>query len=293
MSKINFPIIFTHVPRSGGITLNSIFKAHFLKYKYFDFYVNESQGNVEKSMKEFEVLSPQQKKKLIFLTGHINWGIHEYYTNQCTYITLFRNPVTRIISYYNYVLKNSSHFLHNTIIQNNIKLKNLLEANISIEFDNMQVRQISGIKNIKCGNCEAYMLEKAIDNLDKYYPVFGINEMFDHSLLLFKKYFGFTEPFYRILNYSKVKEVKVISDEIVEIIKKTNYLDIKFYEYAKNKFDQIISNYDGIDYEVIDFQRKNNFIKEIRIGDFYYGLLYHRLLSGISYIIDNRTKKNA
>lgn len=291
MSKINYPVIFTHVPRSGGITLNSILRNNFPASRQFAFYITEHKGSGKKALSDFEALPDKEKKKLQLLTGHMDFGLHRYYDTPCTYLTLFRNPVSRILSYYTYIVKSDIHYLHNTVVRNRMQLKDILEAKISIEFDNAQVRQISGIQGVKCGQCTPAMLEKAKENLDKYYPIFGITEKFNESLVLLKKYFDFPAPYYTSLNKSKSKEPVKASDETVQAIKESNYLDMQFYEYARQKFSRMMENYgEGFEEQVHSFNRKNKTISKFRIGSYDYGVKAWQLYTKASVYRKHRSQ---
>ncbi|KQO31332.1 hypothetical protein ASF10_22095 [Flavobacterium sp. Leaf82] len=269
----NSSLIFTHVPRSGGITLNSILKNNFPSDKQYSFYIEEFQGSGEKSLNKFVSLPIEEKKKIILLNGHTNFGLHEFYDTPCTYTTLFRDPVTRIPSYYNYILKHNIHYLHNMVIKNRMTLKDVLDSKISIEFDNGQVRQISGFKDVKYGKCDSLMLEKAIENLEKHFPVFGLTEKFDESLMLFQKYFNFKSPYYTVLNESLIKNPSPPSQETIKYITDSNYLDVQFYEYALEKFKKLITDYgDNFENDLKNFTKKNDRLNNLKIGKKHFGV---------------------
>lgn len=268
MSNIHYPIIFTHVPRTGGTTLNKIFKNNFSTHDQFEFEINHN-GTAQDSLVLFDKMTAEDKERFLFLNGHINFGIHKYYNQSCTYTTLFRNPINRILSYYHLILIESKHFLHKTIIKNRINLTDLLTSKISIEFNNAQVRQLSG----ETGKCNEFTLEKAIENLEKFYPVFGLTERYDESLVLLSKYFNFLPPYYVLLNKGKNQNTFKVTEKIKQTIYETNQLDIKFYEYAVKKFQKLV-DLQGSDFnnDVDKFKKINNFLRKIEIGDLPIGI---------------------
>lgn len=273
MSKINYPIIFTHVPRSGGTTLNEIFKNNFPSDAQFEFEIEDYHGTTQESLKIFEKMSFEEKNKFLFLTGHINFGLHKYYENPCTYITFFRNPISRILSYYEIISKNPKHFLYRTVKDNNLSIESFLRLKLSTEFDNSQIRQISGIKGVRPGKCDEYMFEKAKENLEKFYPVFGLTEMYDESLLLLRKHLKLPNPYYILLNKGKNVIKNEIAQEIKEVIYETNALDMRFYEYALNKFNNSIKELgDVFQQEVIEFRKKNDMLRKIKVGNIPVGI---------------------
>src|SRR5436853_3070408 len=110
----NYPIIFTHIPRSGGTTLARILEQQYRSDEQFFFYVRQKGGNTDEALAEFAGLLDERRKKLKLLFGHTSYGIHAGYENY-TYITMLRNPVERAISYYYYIITQPGHYLHDMV----------------------------------------------------------------------------------------------------------------------------------------------------------------------------------
>lgn len=241
----NFPIIFTHLPRSGGTTLDSYMSKEYKNHEMFHFYVRKKAGNTSDAMAEFNALSQEQKKQLKLLVGHTSFGIHQHF-DRFTYITLFREPIERLVSYYFHILKNNEHYLHNITMTNRLKLNDLVCNAISTEFDNDQTRQLAGVKNVPFGQCTQEMLDTAKHNLMEYYKIFGITERFDESVMLFKNFFGWNLPFYIRLNTTARKQsVQDIPAKILDEVRKINHLDIQLYHFAREKFQELIAKQDN------------------------------------------------
>lgn len=235
------PIIFTHVPRSGGTTLVSVMSSRYPKKEQFLFYVREKSGNTDEALAAFSSMPAGQRKEMKLLQGHTSFGIHEGYSNY-TYVTLLRDPVERVISYYYYILKLPGHYLHNILIANKMKLEDFIGSGLSAELDNIQTRQISGIRTKGIEKCSREMLEIARHNLLNHYSIFGITERFDETLLWMKQYFGWRYPFYARLNTIVNKPARhQITPRALELIQQTNALDIELYDFAAKEFDRIIA----------------------------------------------------
>jgi hypothetical protein len=285
MNKINYPIIFTHVPRSGGITLNGIFKNNFPLSQQLEFEIADYYGTTQIPLALFDKMPQAEKDKFLFLTGHINFGLHEYYEQPCTYLTFFRNPISRIASYYGIISNNEKHYLYKTVNDNRLDINSFLKLKLSAEFDNAQVRQISGIKGVKPGKCNEEMLEKAIDNLEKYYPVFGLTDKYDESLLVLSKYYNFPTPYYSIQNQGRNSKDIKITQEVKDTIRETNHLDIKFHEYALRRFETLTAQYgESFNEDVIRFKKNNDLLKKLKIGNLSLGVMIR------NYYIRNKIK---
>lgn len=230
--------------------------------------MKEKATTVEKSLKDYYALADSERKKLKVITGHSSFGIHDLHDSY-SYITLFRNPVKRVVSYYYYILSNSDHYLHDILVKNQMKLHDFVTGKLSVELDNIQTRQLAGAKNIEFGQCDDELLAKAKANLDAFYPVFGITERFDESLILFKNYFGWTfPPFWSTVNASnKSGKDRKPAPEIENYIRQANRYDMELYQYALAKFDKLIAD-QGPDFktQVASFMRQNKFIQSLGNG---------------------------
>ncbi|MFA0962350.1 sulfotransferase family 2 domain-containing protein [Roseivirga sp. BDSF3-8] len=271
----NYPIIFTHVPRSGGTTLNSILKNIYPGKSHYTFYVQEKGGTVQKAIQDFKNLPSADKKQLKLLTGHTSFGIHEGIHEHPTYLTLLRDPVKRLISYYYYILGNDGHYLHQVLLRNRMALEEFLKGNLSTELDNIQVRQLSGDTHLRFGQCNEGTLEKAKANLDKWYPVFGITEKFDESLILFKEYFRWKSPYYIPLNtISYDKSQGDLANDTLHYILRLNQYDLALYEYASKRFNTMIQRIENFDQKLIRFQKANHTISKLGSKKRNYGLYF-------------------
>ncbi len=256
-------LIFIHIPRTGGVTLDTILERNYNLARMFSLY-NEEQ------VKEFKQLSEEKKQKIEFLNGHfMSCGIHEQLPNPCTYITVLREPVDRVVSHY-YFIKRSPHvYLHDRLTSENMSLKDFVSSEMTIESNNGQTRLIAGWKTapgIGIGKCPPEMLALAKENIDRHFAVVGFTEEFDKTLILLKQALGLRETFYAKRNQTKNrKAVDEIPQETLELIEKYNELDLELYNYAKAKFEEKIQSLgESFEKELREFQSLNE-----RFGSIY------------------------
>jgi hypothetical protein len=205
--EIDSIVIFLHIPKTGGGTLNQIIN--------------------------------RQNQKKIKIVGHRFFGVHKEFSKiNFTYITLLRNPVERVISLFFYCCNNSSIGTREWF--SNITLADFV-TNEEYDFckclhwvcstANLQTRMISG-------KVEAD-LEMAKNNLKNYFSVVGITERYDESLKVLQKKLG-----WEINGYSKVNvtsnrpALAEIPAEIIEIIKSKNEKDLELYQFANQLLDE-------------------------------------------------------
>jgi hypothetical protein len=256
-------VIFIHIPKAGGTTLQRIIEKQYqtnniftIKAKYF-----------YESIEEFKNLPEVRRREIRLLKGHMFFGLHKFLPMPCSYITILRNPIERIISHYYYVIQHPNHYLHQDVISHKMSLKDYVCSGISTELDNGQTRLLSGLEDpIDFGQCSVDILENAKNNLKYHFAVVGVLEKFNETLILMKKKFGWKLPLYIRANRTRSRpKSNTLSQETLKAITKYNQLDIQLYEYAEQLFEELIlGQNDDFNYELIKFSLSNMMYQKTR-----------------------------
>ena len=133
-------IIFTHIPRTGGKTIDNLLQNNF------------SNGM---TLYHRQYINPLiVRKEYDFIAGHIPYGIHKYFPdcNDFKYITFMRDPIERWISVFNKFSYDKGPFLYDRVRRRMYKdkLHNLLELCIDSDIHcNIMTKQISGMEKIQ------------------------------------------------------------------------------------------------------------------------------------------------
>lgn len=217
------PYLFIHIPKSGGTSLGRVAEL-------------AENGGGEKFIRFWHhPVKPEVIQEMLlhnFVFGHFKYGIHQHFKQNCTYMTMLRNPVDRVISHYYYHLKSETDRFHA------LAANNPIETWVTLSFDanNDHVQFISG----KHGIPSEKEFQQALRNLHQFGFV-GIYERFDESMVLLKYYAGFKNVFY---NYTKsvVGRPKMhdLTPEVIEKIKEYNKYDLLLYEEGKKIFENQI-----------------------------------------------------
>ena len=240
-------LIFLHIPKTAGTTLHQI-----IEKQYESTSILKIGINTQKCIDKFKNLPEKEREKFRVIKGHMAFGLHEFLPQPCTYITMLRDPIDRVISSYYYVLRAPVHYLHEyvtTTTSRQMSLKDFVCSGICTDLDNGQTRRLAGVsvgrlsgsQTVNFGESSTELLEKAKENLTNYFSVVGTLGKFDEFLLLAKQSFGWSNCYYARQNVTNKRPLKEqISEDTLETIEKYNQLDIQLYKFVQDTFQQHI-----------------------------------------------------
>jgi len=214
MNKISKPIVFVHVEKSGGITLNNML------HNYIPGYITPrpDYGKIftESDLEKVQRFYPL---KIIGIGGHRISSKLDYFPDQFCF-SFVREPIARLVSHYNWQL-------------NYMSIKRNLGSFIEDQyFQNFQTYRLTGCRDFK----EA---KQVIDNRIDFV---GLTESFNDSIKLLSYFIfdRFDKLDYEKLNITTVKNKSVILNEIdssiIRRMRELNSVDIDVYEYCKSIF---------------------------------------------------------
>lgn len=261
------PVIFLHIPKAAGTTLARIMGR---QYPGRALYAVDG-SRVSESIAEFKALPPEQRASVKAMIGHMPFGLHRHLPGSPVYITVLRDPVKRIVSHYRYARRTPEHYLHDTVCSENMSLEAYVASGISVELNNGQTRLLSGVRGadpstvndpadlIPFGQCSPELLERAKANLEEHFPVVGLTERFDETLILLKRVLGWQMPLYTSRNVAGGREQRApLSQETVAAMRQYNQLDIELYAYAARRFARAVhAAGPGFERELVSFKRLN------------------------------------
>lgn len=241
-------VIFTHIPKTAGTSLRHIIQSQFQPQQVFEFYHLKTQPpKVLKGIEKYNNLTANQKKAIKFVSGHVGFGLHEFLPRPCTYITVLRDPVERVVSYYYFLLRNQNNLVKNKSLSEFIQtyggVHNSMTCYLSGLTLKVQLRDPS--IELKSQQFAQETLEIAKANLKQHFQLVGLVERFDETCILLRKILGWNlASFYVKKNVAKHGNlIENLPQDTLNLIQKFNELDIQLYAYAQEIFAEMINQY--------------------------------------------------
>ena len=255
MTNNSETIIFLHIPKTAGTTLNQVLQQQYpLGEIYF------LGANAQASIAEYKMMDNAPKAAFRVVSGHTAYGFHEFVPDTATYFTLLRDPVERVVSFYHYVKNSEQHYLNRTVVDEFSGIGAFVSSGITKMVDNGQTRLLSGAwLEPDFGHMEIEHYEQARANLDRDFTVVGLTEEFDSSLLLLQQAFGWQHINYVSRNVGEVeRRQRLLAPEEKVVLEQFNRYDIALYAYAQRLFERQVTQL-GPDYPYLlsELQRKN------------------------------------
>lgn len=189
--------IFYHIPKTGGTTIETLFKA-----QKQDFIRLDNIYDIQKFVDQLGIYNSTN----YLISGHISLGIHEYFPKnlESAYFGIFREPVERIISHYFYD-----------------KSINAIDVNMTF-IDFVKIH-----KNFYLSFLYAKDAQEASEFVKNNYLFYGLTKEMSQFIGLTRKYFSFDTSF--VANRNINKKSSFLSDDEIEECKQIIAEDIKFY----------------------------------------------------------------
>lgn len=225
-------LIFLHIPKTGGSTLNKILEQQYARSASLILH--------QPKIDSFRTLSDAERSKYRLIQGHMYFGLHRVIPNPSSYITFLRRPIERVVSFYYYARSTPDHYLYPLLSTERVDLKTLLMRDVTVELRNDQTRVLAGDDwSDQRRPVTPAALQRAKENLRRHFRIVGLQEEFDASLLLSRRAFDWRLPFYLKENVTKKKPTDASLDvETRRLVEDANSLDLELYEYARTLFEE-------------------------------------------------------
>ena len=284
-------LIHFHIGRTGGVSL----RENVLKRKFKSNFKLVTVNKIHKFKTKYSLLLSDliklddiQKDNIKCIAGHMPFGIHNIFPQRCVYISLVRSPIERAISEYYAIKMVPDHPFHKYVIPiHKLSFEDFVRLDVRQINLPKDIHMVGGGQNIQTQYFNGTLarsalgdfappyensLDRAIDNIRKYFSLIGTVENYDKFLLLLMKKMGwkFSDIFHTFSKFGfteiKPKREK-ISNKVIDLIEKYNTDDFILYDFVNKKFNEEIKQFTNFKEDLEKFKKMNSF----------YGNLYMKL----------------
>ena len=224
-------VVFTHIPKAAGSTLDGILKdiAEDDGLKWLrvmgTLYGQFLGPGKPDTLAELRGLSNEALSAAQFLTGHIPFGVHERIEGKCFYITVLREPASRLVSHFRYGVERGGWPADTAI-------EDLLRDGLLI--DNPQTRQLAGLED-PGAKCTRRTLATALSNLESHYGIVGVTERFDEVLKALIGLYGWPDLAYTDCQVTMARIGGELEIKVAEAARRIDALDAELYAWAASR----------------------------------------------------------
>ncbi len=227
------PALFLHIPKTAGTTLNAVLAANYPPEATVRVYDRESAA-------AFEGMDEQAYSRLQLVQGHLFVADFHVLTSRFGVFTFLRDPVERVISEYEFLMRWPEHHLYEFMTREGVTLRDYA-AGERPEFArrarNLMTHSLCGV----AAETPEARLEAALENLFERFVCFGTVARFDESLVLLRQALGLEHILYEPQNVRVRRAAPDRPQPTAEdkaFIRERNALDMALYAAAVTELDR-------------------------------------------------------
>ncbi len=230
----NEALIFLHVPKSAGTTVNRLIEGEYPLFKIFSVDPVFSKWSCDHLWN----LSSKRLARFRVFKGHMLFGLHKILPQSATYFAVFRDPIDRVLSAFYFMRNYVLHPNYWRFKRDEWELEDFVRNS---PRDNVQTKIVAGASYEE--PCTAEIFERAKGNLRQHFSVVGLSERFEESLALMKLRFDWTLGSYYSFNITRTRPKKRdVPQATLDLIAQRNSFDIALYAEAARIFEDDIGN---------------------------------------------------
>lgn len=240
------PILFEHIPKTGGITLRGIFSKLYDEDQIFFIHSRE----IKKSLDTFTGFTPVQRDNIKIIAGHSAY-MYEQFLDKPFKITILREPLSLFFSQYQYLKISKKDAFWKDVSKLNSPEAYLNYA-VEMGQDNLMTRFLSKsmdwtlhpeMKFQMMDSQGDEMLSVAKQNLHDFTVIFSLDN-FDAGVFLLNKMLKWPLgiPFYKPSNRTPSrKKSETYPEKFIEKLRYSLRFDIQLYDYfLNNRLDKTL-----------------------------------------------------
>lgn len=165
-------ILFMHIAKTAGTAFREALEENY-KQSEIAYIYPDPPGFLYENLRPLPL---EQRRAFRLVIGHFQYGIHDYFPQPWTYVSIVREPVSRIVSHYRYSLERHPEGAHDK--DSPASLVEALERCTTVNLDNLMVRCFSGVdeKDVLPGKIDGDVYALAVEHLRNSFSFVGHQE---------------------------------------------------------------------------------------------------------------------
>jgi len=225
-------ILFDHLPKCAGSSLNVYLEAHYPRRKTF----STNGLNPTASVDDFKNLSQRRRLGYDLVKGHLAHKLLDYVHPECLKITVLREPVERIISHYYYARRTPVNYLYSKIHSSKMSLEDYATSGLSSELRNWYTTHFSGLTADDAERTPEEAITKAFDVVLKRYDIIGFLDDFSSFAEALRTQADLRYEYQnKKVNVTQNRpSTNDVAQSVIIKIQQVNHLDIALYKKIRD-----------------------------------------------------------
>lgn len=232
--RSEFIAVFNHIPKTAGMSFCEFIKRNVGARRVVELYTADNRDRLH-------AFSQEEQLALSAIVGHLPISYFAYFeqAKALRHMTVLRDPVKRIASFYHYIRRQDEHYLHRKIVDENLSLAQFVQQQLTLECDNLQTRYLctSDLSGVPIGSCTKEMLAEAKQNLVERFAFVGVAESFAQSLELAARTLAWRNTKMPTINVAP-RDSKPLDERDAAAIRSANELDCELHLFAQELFQK-------------------------------------------------------
>jgi hypothetical protein len=217
------PVIFLHIPKTAGTSLRQSIAHVYSEERCLFVYDPAFFTDPEQAAAMRERAG---RADVVF--GHMSYGVHESLGLEARYVTVLREPVARVASFFRHQARDEQSEYYGDIAAG-MTLVDLLRSEKCHQVNNHMCRILSG-RHTDAAVFDRQELTLAWANVDTQFLAVGLTERLDRSVEAFGRALGWpAAPSVPLLNADPEPDRYPLDEETRAEIERYNALDQRLY----------------------------------------------------------------
>ncbi len=172
---MNRPVLFDHLPKCGGSSITSLLAGWhpWTETLFLD------GTDIDRKCADFRALPEKQRKAIRLITGHGAGKFREFVGDDFFYVTVLREPVSRVVSFIHYARRTKAHYLHEELSRPGNSIDEFLADPPTLEIQNFVTSHFSQMPAWRCAREPQVTVDLALAALTNHFDLVGAVERID------------------------------------------------------------------------------------------------------------------